>query len=236
MSRPFLPERQIALAAGELLYLPSLPCKRGHMTERYTKTGHCKECSFLNSENYRTQFPERRAASNKKWYEANIEERREKARASNRKQAAENPEKKRLQSGRGRAKFYKLHPEIKRNADAARRAARHNRAEIILTRTDVAGLIARANGVCVACLKTVPKIHADHIVPLAKGGSHLPHNLQALCPACNCSKRHKDPVIWATEQGFVHLIQDYVRVASVESKTSQTRIGIPLNEVTGSPA
>lgn len=32
------------------------------------------------------------------------------------------------------------------------------------------------------------KLQIDHIVPLARGGSNWPSNLQALCRSCNCQK------------------------------------------------
>jgi 5-methylcytosine-specific restriction endonuclease McrA len=38
------------------------------------------------------------------------------------------------------------------------------------------------------------KGHLDHVVPLAKGGKHLPGNLQFLCAPCNLHKSDKDPI------------------------------------------
>lgn len=52
-----------------------------------------------------------------------------------------------------------------------------------------------ANPVCHAYLK--PTYHADHIKPLARGGSNDIRNIQLLCPPCNWTKNDQDPVEWA---------------------------------------
>ncbi len=36
--------------------------------------------------------------------------------------------------------------------------------------------------------------HIDHIMPLARGGTHTPDNLQILCATCNLTKADKDPI------------------------------------------
>jgi 5-methylcytosine-specific restriction endonuclease McrA len=46
---------------------------------------------------------------------------------------------------------------------------------------------------CVLCeldLRIIGK-HADHVIPLAKGGDHTINNIQYLCPSCNLSKQDK---------------------------------------------
>lgn len=38
--------------------------------------------------------------------------------------------------------------------------------------------------------------HADHLVPLSRGGSNAPSNIVITCPPCNCSKGAKLPHEW----------------------------------------
>lgn len=37
-------ERTAASARGDIKFMPSKPCKRGHVSERYVSTGACVEC------------------------------------------------------------------------------------------------------------------------------------------------------------------------------------------------
>lgn len=59
---------------------------------------------------------------------------------------------------------------------------------------DVIRLWHRQRGECARCDLRFGKrpsdrgFHVDHILPLSRGGSSWPHNLQLLCPACNCQK------------------------------------------------
>lgn len=48
---------------------------------------------------------------------------------------------------------------------------------------------------CFWCHKHIPKglRHADHYMPLAKGGKHCVSNLVPACRSCNCSKNAKLP-------------------------------------------
>ncbi len=67
---------------------------------------------------------------------------------------------------------------------------------------DIDDLMAKQRGKCAACRKSVRKtFHVDHILAIANGGANDKHNLQILCPYCNCSKQDKDAIKWAQENG-----------------------------------
>lgn len=54
---------------------------------------------------------------------------------------------------------------------------------------------------CRYCGAYTPKGHADHIIPLSKGGDDSLSNLAWACPTCNNSKGDKSPSEWqATEE------------------------------------
>ncbi len=41
------PLREAAKAAGLLFFSTGTPCAQGHLSERYTSTGHCRECAMV---------------------------------------------------------------------------------------------------------------------------------------------------------------------------------------------
>ena len=56
-------------------------------------------------------------------------------------------------------------------------------------------ILERDNYLCVACMKLgklTPATDVDHIVPLSKGGTNSPDNLQALCHECHKQKTAKE--------------------------------------------
>jgi 5-methylcytosine-specific restriction endonuclease McrA len=69
---------------------------------------------------------------------------------------------------------------------------RHNRKTGRLPRGTVKSIGNSQKWLCVYCKLDVSiKYHADHIIPLAKGGKHEPSNIQILCPSCNVKKSTK---------------------------------------------
>ena len=55
---------------------------------------------------------------------------------------------------------------------------------------------------CAICRRGIKrKYHADHIMPLARGGPHVPQNIQLLCVSCNCRKHDKDPIVYMQSLG-----------------------------------
>lgn len=90
------------------------------------------------------------------------------------------------------------------SAISRRRRARKKGAAGDHTQSDVLRLLQNQKHCCAYCKKKVKKTYeVDHIVPLAKGGSNAPDNLQILCVSCNRRKSAKDPIVWANQIGLL---------------------------------
>jgi len=57
-----------------------------------------------------------------------------------------------------------------------------------LARTLRPAILDRDRATCQACGRTDGPLHIDHVIPIARGGSSDPSNLQVLCRACNLAK------------------------------------------------
>jgi 5-methylcytosine-specific restriction endonuclease McrA len=79
--------------------------------------------------------------------------------------------------------------ECRRPADALHAAVR--RAAVgKFTRADVEGLFKAQRGACACgCGRSLHGgYHVDHVIPIARGGTSWPENLQLLAPSCNLAK------------------------------------------------
>jgi len=61
-------------------------------------------------------------------------------------------------------------------------------------------VFARDNYTCTYCGERGKKLECDHIIPVAKGGSHDLGNLTTACKACNQSKRDKTLEEWRADR------------------------------------
>lgn|GEM_PF-5418039 len=52
-------------------------------------------------------------------------------------------------------------------------------------------ILRRANGRCENCGEPTKYLQLDHRIPVSRGGTNDPSNLQALCPSCNAKKGNK---------------------------------------------
>ena len=118
------------------------------------------------------------------WLQANSDYVREYLRAYNEQNA---------QSIKARKRTYQLaRPDVHRSVSRNRRA-RQLMAPGRHTATDIKLINERQEYRCVYCgVDTSHDYHVDHIVPLARGGSNWPDNLQITCPPCNRKKHTLD--------------------------------------------
>lgn len=95
-------------------------------------------------------------------------------------------------------KNYALENKATLKASSHRRRARLKNAEGEFTADDIYNIFVKQGGLCTGCLTNLifSTYHADHIMPLALGGSNWPENIQLLCPTCNLEKNAKHPDEW----------------------------------------
>ena len=90
---------------------------------------------------------------------------------------------------RERDRERKRNPEYR---ERERERMRKRRAKAGNYRKLLVRLIVRQRALCALCGNLLPEdpadIHIDHVVPVARGGSSDPENLQAVCAACNLRK------------------------------------------------
>jgi 5-methylcytosine-specific restriction endonuclease McrA len=142
-----------------------------------------KETVSAKAKIYRIENRDKKAAIDKKWSAAN----RDKTRASSRRWRERNPEKAKLVRQNNEAK----HPFRGRLKQQKRRQRIRENGLFLVTQEDAKKLLS---GVCFYC--GAPSKHIDHVVPVARGGSHSIGNLVGACQKCNQSKGSKFITEW----------------------------------------
>jgi 5-methylcytosine-specific restriction endonuclease McrA len=192
-----------------------------------SKGGHlprCKECrkladaAYIESHREVTRIralewskknPEKAAKRAKQWRSANPERCREfsaKYRRSDRGKAAterwlkiRDPRRRQAAARRYYLKNLERYRGYARNRRATQRGAsgRH-------TKDDIAAIAKSQRWRCIYCPASIKRAYnADHIMPLALGGSNDKTNIQLLCPRCNKSKGAKHPIQFAMSRGML---------------------------------
>jgi len=92
------------------------------------------------------------------------------------------------------AAWRKANPEKVRTSNRNRRALR-TAAGGQHTPEDIARLLVIQKRKCAYCRTLLDaKFHADHILPISKGGSNDRRNLQLTCVKCNLTKGNRHPI------------------------------------------
>lgn len=206
--------RKEAQSLGLKRYFTGKPCKYGHVDERFVSTCKCMECCRIQSKEYGRSNPDKIADKNRKfrndnpdyfaqynaWYQKDYYERnRDEIILKSRKYYNDNKD---IISERSK-KYYSENLHVYAASRARRRDA-CLKAEGVHTAEDISIMLDRQKNRCAepTCgVDLSDGYHVDHIMPLSKGGSNWPSNLQCLCPTCNLRKHAKHPIDWARENG-----------------------------------
>jgi 5-methylcytosine-specific restriction endonuclease McrA len=106
--------------------------------------------------------------------------------------------------------IYESLPEniVKRAVYNQARRSRKRNAVGSYTPEELINLYKQQKGKCANCKIKISdrkysrnRYHADHVVPLSKGGTNYIQNIQLLCRECNLSKSALDPDEWAARNG-----------------------------------
>jgi 5-methylcytosine-specific restriction endonuclease McrA len=172
-------------------------CKRGHLSPRDSH-GSCLACKPLTDAAYQLRnrsrilkYQRRYRRTHKSELAAYFERYHLKNRARRRRTMSSYYQAHRSQARARMKTWHKAHPESKR-ADCHNRRARLKKAPGRHTRHDVLALKLKQRNRCANCNRSLkPGYHVDHIIPITKGGSNWPSNLQLLCPRCNLRKGNR---------------------------------------------
>lgn len=90
---------------------------------------------------------------------------------------------------RGEQSYYGLKPQYEtQNIRAARMGICGK-----LTEKDWNNALKRTNNCCAICGRNDIDLTIDHIIPISRGGTNTPDNIQPLCKSCNCRKGNSTP-------------------------------------------
>ena len=204
MASNFTAERAKAKASGLKFFFCDKPCIRGHLAKRYVSSGNCHECR--RSEEGRARRRELRPKY--------LENATPKAKA--RKEAWSAANKDRLLASakkwyaRNKEQHFQAVMRWRANNPEANAAIRHKRRALEVnapgshTRDDLAAILKAQKGKCAYCrIRLKRPYHVDHIIPLSRGGSNAPDNLQMTCPRCNFQKAAMMPWDFARKRGML---------------------------------
>lgn len=199
--------RQEALDLGLDKFFTGEPCLHGHLAFRYVKDKGCVECACQRGRAWARNNKEKHLEISRRWKKSNPtkvlkwktswrKRSKQSILKSEQKWRKNNPEK----SRKIKLRYYSNNKEKFRAAYHARRAR-----EGTFSKEDLEVRYQSQHGKCAYCKKKMAqkKMHVDHIIPIALGGSNYPANLQLTCRTCNLRKGAKDPVVFARTIGLL---------------------------------
>jgi 5-methylcytosine-specific restriction endonuclease McrA len=196
-----------------------------YATARKRRAEKPEEC-LAYERRYYARNAERVKAYTRAWNKANRKSRLETERRyaekhpgyaleKGRKQYAKDPEQSRIRQRERRQRdveahnarhreYLARHPE-KTPEYYRRYRARKANASGSHTAADIAALERMQRHCCAYCRADLRKVgrSIDHIIPLSRGGSDAPANLQLLCRSCNSSKHARHPIEFARSRGML---------------------------------
>ena len=147
--------------------------------ERSSKDGRrrwCKPCVREYQRTWRAETSEDRKEAAKRWYSENTEHRKNYYRAWRER----NPEYSRER--------YRRNPDAILEHCHKRRAIEANATTVVLRKGWRSRLIDFYGKQCMFPGCSASRVTVDHVVPLARGGTHEPQNFQLLCGSHNSAK------------------------------------------------
>lgn len=181
--------RNKAKEIGIKSYFTGHPCKRGHYSLRRVSNQGCVDCDLDRMREY-----------NKTYYKENydvFEKNRIKLKQRKPEYSLEYGRLWRSRNPNYSNEYRKMNLSKYRAYNAKRRAA-IKEAGGFYSDMDISEMFEQQEGICHGCKGSLDILgyHVDHKIPLDKGGSNWPENLQLLCPTCNLKKSNKDYEDW----------------------------------------